>query len=108
MLDKKLEVHSNIVKNMRPATIKEIYKLLKDRLSNDNLPIYLHKFDVLFHGWECDPDGWIVEVDNERLVILTDHGSSYIATTKELKERLKYYRTVIEATEKAIAIVKMS
>lgn len=66
----------------------------------------LYEFPVLWSGWELDDKGWIAEDNNGKLVIiLTNHGSEYIASIEELEKYLQRYKEVIEATEKAIKIV---
>ena len=62
----------------------------------------IFSFDVLWAGWECDSHAWVMEKPNGvRYIVMTTHGTPYVATRKELEDRLDEYRRVIEDTEKA-------
>ena len=66
----------------------------------------IYSFPVLWEGWECDPEAWIIErLDGTRYLKMTNHGGGYIAEASELHERIKEYASVIEKTEKAIRLL---
>jgi hypothetical protein len=58
----------------------------------------IHPFRVYHSGWECDEWGYRVTflsgqyVDSFESVVLTDHGTAYIAT----KEQLEAYVSTLE------------
>jgi hypothetical protein len=63
-------------------------------------------FKVMFSGWECDDDGWVVELKDGRVVpVLSSHCALYIADLDELHEKLAEYQEVATDTEKAIRMV---
>lgn len=67
----------------------------------------IYEFPILWSGWELDDKGWIASDDNGKLVlILTNHGSEYIASIEELQKHLQRYKEASEATEKAIKMVQ--
>jgi hypothetical protein len=65
----------------------------------------IYKFPVLHHGWEGDEWGYIVEKDGTREVWLSDHNKFYIASVKELEQKLAEYTTVTFDTKKAITLL---
>lgn len=77
------------------------YTLIKQELNL--IPVY--HFPVLWDGWECDSNGFVCKDDSDnKFYVLTNHGDPYISNEKELKEKIKEYKEVIQLTEKAIKI----
>lgn len=72
---------------------------------NDLYDRKLFEFPVLWSGWEMDNKGWIAEKNGKRVVVLTSHGSEYIATEAELAKRIKEYRTALGATKEAVRML---
>lgn len=67
----------------------------------------IYEFPVMWSGWELDNKGWVALDDNgKRVIVLTNHGVEYIASNDELHEKIKSYTATIEATEKALEIVR--
>ena len=64
------------------------------------------KFPVLHHNWECDGEGFVVENDNKRVLILTDHNKPYVASIDELRLKISDYRGAIQEAERAIFLLK--
>ena len=64
------------------------------------------KFPILHHEWECDGYGYIVEKENKRNLILTDHNKPHIASIEELRLKISDYRSAIQETERAIFLLK--
>lgn len=63
------------------------------------------EFDVLHLAWECDSKGWIVEnYSSGRYIVLTNHGSPYIAPQEELIKLIESYQSVINKTKEALAL----
>jgi hypothetical protein len=66
----------------------------------------IYEFPVMWSGWELDDKGWIALDDSGKpVIILTSHGAEYVASIDVLQEKIKRYKAVIEATEKALAMV---
>lgn len=61
----------------------------------------LNKFDVYYTGWECDSVGLVVEDVNtkKQSIMLSNHGSLYISSTKELNSMLDEYKDIYEQTK---------
>jgi hypothetical protein len=66
----------------------------------------LYEFPVLWAGWEMDNKGWIAEKDGQRVIIMTSHGGEYVGTEAELAERMEQYRLALEATQRAVGMLK--
>jgi hypothetical protein len=64
-------------------------------------------FTTLYKAWECDSEGLIVQDEKkQKYVVLTSHGSPYIANRDDLEDLIGSYYDVIVQTEKAIRILK--
>jgi hypothetical protein len=64
-------------------------------------------FPVLWRGWECDSDAWIVErPDGSRYLRMTNHGSRCDnCDPSQLRERLAEYARVAALTKQALAML---
>lgn len=60
------------------------------------------EFELAHVGWECDSNGWVVERAGKRYLILTDHGSPYVAEARALRDQLKTYADLISVTVDAL------
>lgn len=56
-------------------------------------------FPVLWHAWECDSEGYVVDRDGRVAIVFTNHGSPYFPSSEEIQERLDLYRNAAEAIE---------
>lgn len=66
----------------------------------------IFEFTVLWEAWECDSTAGVCEkLDGSRYFIMTNHKNRYVATRKELEDRIEEYKKVIEDTEKAMLLV---
>lgn len=55
------------------------------------------KFPVFHAGWELDNDGWLVERSGgERVIVLTNHNSPYVAKAEELQELALSYEAALD------------
>ena len=64
-------------------------------------------FPIMYSGWDCDERGWLVKnPDGEKSFILTNHGTPYISTEKEILGLIQEYNAVICETQKAIDLFK--
>lgn len=60
-------------------------------------------FPVLYEGWECDSEAWVMEKsDGTRYLKMTSHGGEYIGDLSELEERCAEYTRVLNETQKAM------
>lgn len=67
----------------------------------------LFEFEMLYSGWESDGKGWVCEEpDGKRFLLLTNHGTPYVAPLSELTEKLEEYKRASEETQKAINMLK--
>lgn len=66
----------------------------------------IHYFEVLYSGWECDGMAWIIDMDNTKKLIMTNHGTMYEAQLSELQGLLKYYAETMQETQKAVDLLK--
>lgn len=56
---------------------------------------------VMFEGWEGDNSAWAVRLeDGRRALVLTSHGSPYIAELDELREHIARTRASLEGLER--------
>ncbi len=62
----------------------------------------LLEFPILYSGWEIDNIGWVIEDQKIVKLILTSHGGPYVATPKDLKEKIEEYKAALAKTEKAL------
>jgi len=67
----------------------------------------MYVFNTLYHGWECDMYGYIGrhKETEDMQIILTNHGSHYIANIDNLHNLIETYEKTITATKKAIEIM---
>lgn len=64
----------------------------------------VQKVTMLYAGWECDSDAWLVELaDGTRRFILTDHGRAYVGSAKDLKGQIKANEAIVAAQREALA-----
>lgn len=85
---------------------KEPKVLIDGRAAPEGVKRKLFAFKVMHCGWECDEDGWVVEMeDGSRALVLMNHMSLYVAKPSELRKKLTEYKKVAAATEKALAMV---
>ena len=60
----------------------------------------VEQFDVLYHGWECDPYGYLVTLqDNSKHLVLTNHGMPVLADKSSLEDLINSYQRVLEDTQ---------
>ncbi len=79
----------------------------ENKMEIDTTDKIIFKFPVLWECWECDSEAWIMEkLDKTRYILMTNHGSKYIANKGELWDRIEEYKTVIRKTETALDILK--
>lgn len=65
----------------------------------------LHTFTVLHEGWEMDNTGWVYEDKGTRFLVLTSHGSPYVAKAGELAELLTKHRAAAAGIEQAQTVL---
>lgn len=62
----------------------------------------LQTLSILYQGWECDEWAWIVSVDDEKKLIMTNHGSPYVGDPLELDQKMSEYLEALAETQKAL------
>lgn len=79
---------------------------IRDTGSIPNYKRTLFHFKVMFSGWECDDDAWVVELkDGSRALVTTSHCSAYVAKPAEFAEKLEEYAKVVSDTQKALEML---
>lgn len=63
------------------------------------------KFPVMHCGWESDAEGSLVNTDEGRKLVLSDHGRNYFAKAEELEAILTGYLNVVDQTELALKLL---
>ena len=63
------------------------------------------KFPIFHHGWEGDEWGYVIEKEGSRNIWLSNHNKLYVASVKELEQKLAEYTKVIFDTKKAITLL---
>ena len=80
------------------AWIKKAYKKKATQVK------ILDKTSILYEAWECDPKIWLVRVNDEILVLGTDHGSGYeVLSKKMLDSKIDEYAFLIKRYTKWLA-----
>ena len=66
----------------------------------------LFEFEVLWCGWDCDSDAWVMERENgERYIKTTNHGDDCLFSKEEVEERINHYQDTIANSLKALEMV---
>jgi hypothetical protein len=66
----------------------------------------LLEFTVLWKGWECDSEAWVMErPDGTRYLRMTSHGGQHEAKLSALHERIAEYESVLAQTHEALALL---
>ena len=76
-----------------------------EEIINKKLGKTIFKFPVLHLGWEGDGWGYVIEKDDKREIVLSNHGKFYTASVKELEQKLAEYKKVEFETKKAITLL---
>ena len=78
-------------------------KLIGKKVDNRIVGEIIYTFRVLRDSWELDNIGYLVRLDDGRVVVvLTNHNHPYISDQEELLKLVEGYKTVLAATELAI------
>jgi len=72
----------------------------------ENFGTILHKFPILYAGWEMDNVGYVVKAEGLNILVLSNHEKLYVADRVELEEKLQEYKEAIRETEKALELLK--
>jgi len=86
---------------------KRMLEWLSDHeMIEDNASIQVLKtIPVLWAGWECDEEAWVVDINNKPYLVHSSHGSFYFTAKELLVEKLKEYQQTILDTNAALAIL---
>jgi hypothetical protein len=66
----------------------------------------ISKFRVLYHGWEMDRYGYIVNDGNINQIVVTDHNKPMIVDKNYINLKVKEYKEIIQETERALFLIK--
>ena len=61
--------------------------------------------DVLWAGWECDSEAWLIKDSDTYKVVTTDHGSHYFADKDFLLEKIAEYEKALRETKEFLVWV---
>jgi len=62
----------------------------------------INKFKILYHGWEMDGYGYIVQGKDKKQIVVTNHNQPMLVNTGFLISKIKEYEEVINETNKVI------
>lgn len=67
----------------------------------------LSTISMLWEGWECDSESWIIQVQatDARHLVMTSHGRVYIASEKELQDQIETNLAIVEEQQAALALL---
>jgi hypothetical protein len=77
---------------------------LDDKVENEFGKI-IYKIPVYELEWEADGWWYIVEKDDKRFVVVTDHGHPMEGKKQNLENKIHEYKDLIQRTEKAILLL---
>jgi hypothetical protein len=63
------------------------------------------KFPVMHCGWESDAEGSLVNTEEGRKLVLSNHGRNYFAKAEQLEAILTGYLDVVDQTELALKLL---
>jgi len=67
----------------------------------------LEIFQILWHGWECDEYGYLVQTKSGSLKLaMTSHGGYYLAKQQILQEKVQEYKEVLRQTRQILERLK--
>ena len=88
-------------------------KLISDFVTTEELHSHIervygkiiYKFSVLYLMHEKDNYGYIIEVDGNRFVLMSNNDELYVSTVDALQEKIsEYYKAILDA-KKAITLL---
>lgn len=93
---------------------EEWFKVLQQKQLEDALKITVEEkeyvaidmCDVLWSGWECDANAWIVEDQGKRKLVASNHGSLYFEEANFLENKIKEYEAAIEKSKAMLELLK--
>lgn len=78
----------------------------KNKMIEEQYGKIIFEFSLLHNGWDMDVTGWVVQRDKKNFIVLTNHGTTYIAKNSDLKTKIREYSKAIKQTEKALKMLK--
>jgi len=64
------------------------------------------KFKILTHEWEMDGYGYIVNVKDDKKIIVTNHGKPMVVDRNYLNDIISGYKERIQETQRALFLIK--
>lgn len=77
-----------------------------------NIEVNDHSFkaiavcDVLWSGWECDSNAWVVVDNGIKKLVTSDHGTLSFTNPSFLEDKISEYKKAIEESEKLLLLIK--
>lgn len=68
----------------------------------NNIYNVIHEFPVLYSGWECDYEAWIIDYEGKPRLVTTDHGGFDFDETDLLTDKIEEYKRAIAETQRAL------
>ena len=65
----------------------------------------IFEFPILQHQWASDGLGFVVETEEGKQIVLTNHEKEYLASSRELEDKIAEYQQTIQQTQKALCLV---
>jgi hypothetical protein len=84
---------------------KQLDDALKITVENKNY-VAIDMCEVLWSGWECDANAWIVEDEGKKKLVTSNHGSLYFEDASFLENKIKEYEAAIEKSKEMLALLK--
>jgi len=66
----------------------------------------ISKFRILHHEWEMDGYGYVIQTEEGKKIVTTNHGKPLIVDKTYIDLRIKEYKEVIQETERALFLIK--
>ena len=97
--------------------VEEIFILEKEKIrkSNEEKEKYIEvsgkkyevikKIDVYWTGWECDNYAYLVKIDDDNGLVVSNHGSKYFTDKKFLEDKIKEYQEAIKESQILVAML---
>lgn len=66
----------------------------------------ISKFRILHHEWEMDGYGYVIQTEEGKKIVTTNHGKPLVVDKTYTDLRIKEYKEVIQETERALFLIK--
>jgi hypothetical protein len=87
------------------SNLKKTFTGLEEKIEKKFGKI-ISKFKILNHEWEMDGYGYIVDDNNDKKIVVTDHGRPIVVDKKYLNDIISGYKERIQETQRALFLIK--